>query len=75
MINMRIVSRRVANNYKHKRCKTWTTKIKIITTKRVVNHCNQRGRRRKTTINMKTVNMIVASNHKHKRCKGGYKVR
>jgi hypothetical protein len=34
MINMKIMSRRVANNYKHKRCKTLTTKIMIITTKR-----------------------------------------
>jgi hypothetical protein len=27
--------------YKHKRCNTRTTKIKIMTTKRVVNSCNE----------------------------------
>lgn len=37
MINMRITTKRVANNYKHKKCKMKITKIKIMTTKKVVN--------------------------------------
>jgi hypothetical protein len=40
-INTRIVTRRIANNYKHKRCKMKTTKIKIMTNKRVSNSCNE----------------------------------
>jgi hypothetical protein len=42
MINMRIVTRRVVNIYKHKGCKMKTTKIKIMTTRRVANNCNKK---------------------------------
>ncbi len=45
-INMRIMTKRVISNYKkckHKRCKTQTTRIKIITTKRVTSNDNQKG--------------------------------
>lgn len=38
IINMRIVTRRIAKNCKHKRCKTRTTKIM---TKRIASSCNQ----------------------------------
>jgi hypothetical protein len=40
MINMMIVIRRVVNNYKHKRCKTMTTKMKIMTTRMVASSCS-----------------------------------
>jgi len=33
---MRIVNRRVTSNYKHKKCKTRTTNIKITTTRKVI---------------------------------------
>jgi hypothetical protein len=42
-INMRTVTKRVVNNYKNKRCKMRTAKIKITTTKRVVSNCSQKG--------------------------------
>jgi hypothetical protein len=51
MINMRTMTRRVANNYKHKPCKMKTTKIKITTNKRVPDNCNEekgKGKRRST---------------------------
>jgi hypothetical protein len=41
MNNMRTTTRRVANNYKHKRCKMKTTKIKITSNKKVPNSCNE----------------------------------
>ncbi len=40
MINMRISIKRAMNRYKHKGCKLKTTKIKIMTTKKVANNCN-----------------------------------
>lgn len=42
MINMRTTTKRVANSYKHKKCKTKITKIKITMTKNVVNNCNKK---------------------------------
>lgn len=36
MISMRTATRRVVNNHKHKRCKTRITKIKIMTSGRLV---------------------------------------
>jgi hypothetical protein len=47
IINMRIAIRRVVNSYKHKGCNMKTTKIKIMTTKRVGSNCNkERGKGR-----------------------------
>jgi hypothetical protein len=43
MINMKITTKRVTHSCKHKKCKIWTTKIKITTTKKVVSNCNQEG--------------------------------
>jgi hypothetical protein len=43
MIDMKITSRRVVNNYEHKRYKTRTTKIKITMTMKVANSYNQEG--------------------------------
>jgi hypothetical protein len=45
MINMRIATRRVVNSYKHKGCKMRTTKIKIMTTRRVASNCNKERRK------------------------------
>ncbi len=44
-INMKTITKKVTNNYKHKICKTKTTKITM--TKRVTNNCNQEGRERR----------------------------
>jgi hypothetical protein len=47
---MRIVTKKVANNYKrckHKRCKTQTTKIMIMMTMKVTNNYSQEGRKGK----------------------------
>jgi hypothetical protein len=41
MINMRIATKKVMNNYKHKGCKMRTTKIKIMTTRKVASNCNK----------------------------------
>ncbi len=46
-IDMKIVSRKVTNNYKHKRCKIKITKIKIIMTRNVANSCSQVGGKRR----------------------------
>lgn len=43
IINMRITTKRLTSNYKHKRCKMMTKKIKITTTKMIANNCNQEG--------------------------------
>jgi hypothetical protein len=43
MIDMKTASKRVANNYKHKRSKTRTTKIKITMIRRVVSSYSQKG--------------------------------
>jgi uncharacterized protein YhfF len=43
MIDMKITSRRVVNNYEHKRCKIRTTKIKITMIKKVASSYNQKG--------------------------------
>jgi hypothetical protein len=40
MNNMKTVTKRIASSYKHKRCKTKTTKIM---NKRIANNCNQEG--------------------------------
>ncbi len=42
-INMRTITKKVTNNYKSKRCKMKTTKIKITMTRRVVNNYSQEG--------------------------------
>ncbi len=48
MINTKTVTKRVANSRKPKKCKTRITKIKIMTTKKVINNCNkERGERRR----------------------------
>ncbi len=39
---MRTMTKRVANNCKHKRCKTKTTKIKIMTIQKVNNSYNEK---------------------------------
>jgi hypothetical protein len=47
MINMRTVTKRSTSNYKHKKCKTRTTKIKITMIRKVVgsyNEENEKGR-------------------------------
>ncbi len=44
MINMKTMTRRTVNNYKHKRCKTRTIKIKITTTRRVSSSYNEKRR-------------------------------
>ncbi len=41
MINMKTTTRKIANSCKHKRCKTMTTKIMIIMTKRVASSYNE----------------------------------
>jgi hypothetical protein len=41
MINMRTTPKKVVNNYKHKKCKTKITKIKIMMTKKVVKNCSE----------------------------------
>ncbi len=46
-INMRIMTKRVTNNYKHKRCKMRTTKIKITMIMKVTSSSNQEGGKRK----------------------------
>lgn len=42
IINMKTMTKKVMNNYKHKICKTKTTKITM--TRKVVNNCSQEGR-------------------------------
>jgi ATP-dependent Lon protease len=69
MIDMRTASRRVTNNYKHKRCKMRTTKIKITTIKKVTSSYNQEGGKRNMIINMRIVIKKVARSCKHKRYK------
>ncbi len=44
MIDMRITTKKAVSSYKHKRCKTQITKIKITMTKKVASSCNQEGR-------------------------------
>jgi hypothetical protein len=47
---MKTMTRRVPNSWKrcrHKRYKIWTTKIKIKTTKKVINSYNQEGEKGK----------------------------
>lgn len=39
MINMKTMTKRVTNSRKHKKFRTRITKIKIMTTKRVINSC------------------------------------
>jgi len=41
MINMRTVTKRSTSNYKHKKCKTRTTKIKITMIRKVVDSYNE----------------------------------
>jgi hypothetical protein len=42
MINMRTVTKRSTSNYKHKKCKTRTTKIKITMIRKVVGSYNEK---------------------------------
>jgi hypothetical protein len=39
---MRTMTRRIASNYKHKRCKTRTIRIKITMTRKVTNSYNKK---------------------------------
>jgi uncharacterized protein YhfF len=68
MINMKTMTKRVANSHKHKKCRTRITKIKIMTTKRVINNCNKK-RGKKMMINMRTATKRVTNSYKHKKCK------
>ncbi len=42
MINMKTVTKRITNNYKHKRCKTRTTKIKITMIRKGASSCRKK---------------------------------
>ncbi len=42
MINMRIVTKKNTSNYKHKKCKTRTTKIKITMIRKIVGSYNEK---------------------------------
>ncbi len=44
-INMRTMIKRVANSCKHKRCKTQTTKIKIMMIRKVNSNYNEKRRK------------------------------
>jgi hypothetical protein len=47
MINTRTTTKRVANSYKQKKCKTKITKIQITTTKKVVNNYSEKRGKKK----------------------------
>ncbi len=47
MINMRIVTKRIVSNYKHKRCKTRIIKMKITTTRKAISRYNEKKGERK----------------------------
>jgi hypothetical protein len=41
------MTKKVTTSWKHKRCNTWATKIKITTTRRVVSNCSKKGGKEK----------------------------